>query len=138
MASSITPKFARWIVFSKLEKGIWKRVGRDGVYDAEHFEDKSVEERTRETDDSGPLGGLRMDHKRAKMRTLIDSREKAQKEAAVDGPPTVSSVQDILNLLGSVGHGKDAASGDGRTALWPSPGAAPRVPRSSARHGEWA
>jgi len=100
--------------FGKVEKGVWKWVGRKGVYDGEHFEDKSVEERTRETDDAGPLGALRMEHKKGKMRSLIDNREKMQKEAAVDGPPTVSSVQDILNLLGSVGHGKDAASGDGK------------------------
>ena len=55
-----------------------------------------------------------MEHKKGKLRSLIDNREKMQKEAAVDGPPTVSSVQDILNLLGSVGHGNDAASADGK------------------------
>ena len=97
-------------VFGKVQKGIWKKVGRDGVYDGQHFEDKVVEERTRETDDSGPLGRLRMDHKRAKMRTLIDSREKAQKEAAVDGPPgLVTSVDDVLKLITSGGLGKNAA-----------------------------
>ena len=101
--------------FGKVETGVWKWVGRKGVYDGEHFEDKSVEERTRETDDAGLLGALRMEHKKGKLRSLIDNREKMQKEAAVDGPPTVSSVQDILNLLGSVGHGKDAASGDGKS-----------------------
>ena len=85
-------------------------MGKDGVYDGHHFEDKSVEERTRETDDSGPLGRLRMDHKRAKMRTLIDSREKAQKEAAVDGPPgLVTSVDDVLKMITSSGLGKNAA-----------------------------
>jgi len=99
--------------FGKQEKGIWKKVGREGVYDGEHFDDTAVEERTRETDDSGPLGTLRMQHKRGKLRSLTDNREKTQKEAAVGGPLAVSSVQDILNLLGSVGHGKVAASGDG-------------------------
>ena len=54
--------------FGKIERGVWKRVGREGVYDAEHFEDRIVEERPRETDDSGPLGKLRMDHKRGKLR----------------------------------------------------------------------
>lgn len=97
--------------FGKRQKGIWKKVGREGVYDAEHFEDKVVEERTRETDDSGPLGGLRMDHKREKLRSLIDNHEKTQKEAAVDGPPTVSTAQDLLSLLSSVGLAKGSASG---------------------------
>ena len=103
-------------VFGTMEKGIWKRIGRQGVYDAAHFEDLSVEERTRETDDTGPLGKLRMDHKRLKMRSLIDNREKARQDVAVDGPAVVSSVQDIMNMLGSLGHDKAAASGDGDNA----------------------
>ena len=100
-------------VFGKPVKGIWKTVERDGVYDSEHFEDKTVEERTREADDSGPLGTSRMKHKRGKFRSLIDNRAKMQKEAAVEGPPAITSAQDILNLLGSVGLGKVAASGEG-------------------------
>ena len=77
------------------------------------FEDKTVEERTRETDDSGPLGKTRMEHEQAKFPSLLDNREKMQKEAAVDGPPAVSIVQDISSLLTAVGHGKVSASGDG-------------------------
>ena len=99
--------------FGKRQKGIWKNTGREGVYDGEHFEDKIVEERTRETDDSGPLGKTRMEHKQAKLRSLLDNREKMQKEAAVDAP-TPTSVQDILNLLASAGHGNVSASGVGK------------------------
>ena len=69
-------------------------MGRDGVFDAEQFEDKTVEERTRETHDSGLLGKMRMEHKQGKLRSLLDSREKMQNEAAVDAP-TPTSVQDI-------------------------------------------
>ena len=50
--------------FGNKKNGIWKTIGREGVFDADHFEDKTVEERTREADDSGPLGALRMEHKR--------------------------------------------------------------------------
>ena len=50
-------------------------MGREGVFDADHFEDKTVEERTREADDSGPLGALRMEHKREKLRSLLDAHE---------------------------------------------------------------
>ena len=98
--------------FGKEQKGIWKMMGREGVFDADHFEDKTVEERTREADDSGPLGALRMEHKREKIRSLLDTNEKAQKEAAVDGGPA-TTMQDILGLLKSAGHGKVSASGDG-------------------------
>ena len=99
-------------MFWQQKNGIWKTIGREGVFDADHFEDKTVEERTREADDSGPLGALRMEHKREKLRSLLDTNEKAQKEAAVDGGPA-TTMQDILGLLKSAGHGKVSASGDG-------------------------
>ena len=99
--------------FGKLEKGVWKKIGREGVFDASQFEDKTVEERTHETDDSGPLGKATMEHKQAKLRSLLDNREKMIKEAAVDAP-TPTSVQDILSLLANVGHGNASASGGGK------------------------
>ena len=54
-----------------------------------------------------------MEHKQAKLRSLLDNREKMQKEAAVDAP-TPTSVQDILSLLANVGHGNASASGGGK------------------------
>ena len=111
MASLMPAMSSRRTVLASVRKAFGRRWGREGVYDGEHFEDKVVEERTRETDDSGPLGGLRMDHKREKLRSLIDNHEKTQKEAAVDGPPTVSIAQDLLSLLSSVGLAKGSASG---------------------------
>ena len=107
-------------VFGKVEKGIWKRIGREGVYEGDRFEDKTVEERTRETDDSGPLGKLRMDHKKGRLRSLLDNEDKKRNEAAVNGSPVITNVHDIMDLLSSVGLGQAAASGDGEGEKSPS------------------
>ena len=121
-------------VFGKVEKGIWKRIGREGVYEGDVFEDKIVEERTRETDDSGPLGKLRMDHKKERLRSLLDNEDKRRNEAAVTGPPAITNVHDILNLLSSVGLGQAAASGDGEGEKSPSSSSSNSSSESSEEH----
>ena len=99
-------------VEGNIVKGIWKKLGREGVWDVSTFEDTTMEKRTRESDDAGPLGKERIEHKHGRMRSLVDNEAKKRNEVAVDAPPA-ASVHALLKMIGSAGVGNVAASGDG-------------------------
>ena len=51
-------------VFGKIEKGIWRQVGKQGHFELEEFEEKSLREGTREHDGEGPFAAQALELRR--------------------------------------------------------------------------
>ncbi|MCS5687563.1 MAG: hypothetical protein NZ659_02150 [Acidimicrobiales bacterium] len=87
-----------------MKKGIWKNIGRKGVYEEEACAESGVIETAKETDNGDAFGEIRMQAKRDQVRAMLDADEKAISSKAVDRIES-SSALDVLALLQGAGAG---------------------------------
>ena len=83
-------------VFGVVKKGIYKQVGREGVYDEEVFTESGAREQTIEATNTGIFGVERMSLKKQQIRNNLDAVEKKKAMHAV-AAPAVGLALDIVN-----------------------------------------
>jgi hypothetical protein len=96
-----TSKIVDEDVFGVQKKGIWKNVGRKGVYEEEAAAERGAVEETTEADNIGAFGEERLQAKRLQLRGIMDAGEKARSSKAVDAIQSTAALDVLAFLQGS-------------------------------------
>ncbi|CAJ1345289.1 unnamed protein product, partial [Effrenium voratum] len=85
-------------ICGEVVRGIFKNVGRKGVYKVEDYEDKALEERGLEHDDEGPFAAEGLRNKKEALAGVFAEAAK-EREAAAVAAPQVLSLNAVLEVL---------------------------------------
>ena len=88
--------------FGTTKKGIWKNVGREGVFTEEAFAESGARSETLESNNEGIFGAERLQLKQLQIRKELDAAEKKKQTHSV-AALAAGSALDILNLLKTAG-----------------------------------
>ena len=122
-------KVVKTMMFGEEKEGIWRKIGADGVFDFEVYDDRAFTESQVQHDGSeGPFAELALQRKRKARTEAFQAASKARNATAVQG--TEMSLFDLVAQIGS------GAQSSGSAAKEPASGQGSAVAVDSSESGE--
>ena len=122
-------KVVKTMMFGEEKEGIWRKIGADGVFDFEVYDDRAFTESQVQHDGSeGPFAELALQRKRKAHTEAFQAASKARNATAVQG--TEMSLFDLVAQIGS------GAQSSGSAAKEPASGQGSAVAVDSSESGE--